>query len=100
MGPSTPLVSSALLYTLRRRRGQKRMTRNQVATATEQKMTRCSYRIARHTCYQRVLTTGGTVYLPSRTTAPGIYARNHSLKLPEGAGSQLDSWAAGAVTWM
>ncbi len=46
------------------------------------------------------LTTGGTVYLRSRISAPGIYTRNQSMKLPNGAGSQLDSWPAGAVFWM
>ncbi len=44
--------------------------------------------------------TGGTVYLPSRMAAPGMYARSHNLNVPVGAGSQLDSWPVGAVFWM
>jgi len=42
-------------------------------------------------------TTGGTVYVPSRMAALGMYARSQSLNLPVGAGSQLDSWPAGAA---
>ena len=43
----------------------------------------------RHDIY--TLATGGTVYSPSRMASPGSYTRNQSMKLPEGAGSQLDS---------
>lgn len=46
------------------------------------------------------LTTGGTVYSPSRMASPGSYTRNQSMKLPEGAGSQLESRPVGVAFWM
>src|SRR5579884_118204 len=47
-----------------------------------------------------VSTTGGTSYAPSRMALPGRYTRSQSMKSPDGAGSQLDSWPAGVAVWM
>src|SRR5215831_10975911 len=50
-----------------------------------------------HTLGHDTWTTGGILYSPSRTVWPGRYTRSQSMKLPVGAGSQLDSCPVGAV---
>ena len=62
--------------------------------------TKCEQMFVLHMRCHFTSTTGGTLYSPSRMAAPGTYTRSQSMKLPEGAGSQLDSWPGGAVFWM
>jgi hypothetical protein len=72
--------------------GKKRITMNHDRIMHEKKITKCSITVS--------LSIGGTIYRPFSISSPGRYTRSQSVKLFSGAGSQLDSYPAGALFWI